>query len=721
MKNLFLSLTLSIITLFGCGSEMHTASNDTGDTGSAAFSLKWDTPNNIPSPLVGEGKSLPPKYLSGGEGGFSYAPIDCTAIGVSTVSANVYDSGGTYITNGGPWNCADHSGTITGISAGINRMITVNGKDSSGRIIYNGQITGVTINKDQTTDAGQITMTYVANDTTAPTDGTLSASAGSSQVSLSWSGFSDSGSGLGSYKLVYSTTSTPSSCSAGTQIFTGTGTSYTHTGLTNGTTYYYRICATDNAGNISNGATANAAPVSGGTTGSAPSAPTGVLATAGSSQVSISWSSISGATSYNIYWSTTSGVTKTTGTKLTGATSSYTHSGLTNGTTYYYVVTAVNSYGESSESSQVSATPATTTTPTTVTKVSGGSYHTIALKSDGTVWAWGDNFRGQLGDGTTTDRSTPVQVSGLTGVIAIAAGSYHTIALKSDGTVWAWGYNGSGQLGDGTTTDRSTPVQVSGLTGVIAIAGGSYHTIALKSGGTVWAWGWNGSGQLGDGTTTNKSLPVQVGVIAGVSAIDAGGTPSYGESHTVALQNDGTVWAWGYNVNGQLGDGTTTNRSLPVQVSGLTGVSAIKAGWKHTVALKNDGTVWNWGDNNGGELGNGTITNSSTPIQVTSLTGVYSAISAGMAYTIALKNDGVIWGWGSSEFGQLGQNAIGGYSLTPIQVSGLTGVTAISGEGWHTIALKNDGTVWALGYNNNGQLGDGTTTNRTTPVQVSGL
>ena len=199
LKHSLLYLIVLIITLFGCGSDMNTASTNTtsNDTGSAVFSLKWDTPNNISSPLVGEGK---------GEGGlpeFSYAPIDCTTIGVSTVTANVYDSGGTYITSGGPWNCADHSGTITGISAGINRMITVSGKDSSNRIIYNGQITGVTIDKDQTTNAGQATMTYVANDTTAPTDGSLSASAGNSQVSLSWSNFSDSG-GIDYYKIVYS-------------------------------------------------------------------------------------------------------------------------------------------------------------------------------------------------------------------------------------------------------------------------------------------------------------------------------------------------------------------------------------------------------------------------------------------------------------------------------------------------------------------------------------
>ena len=276
-KHNLLYLIIFIITLFGCGSDMNTSSTDTG---SAVFSLKWETPNNIPSPLVGEGK---------GEGGLpelSYAPIDCSALGVLTVTANVYDSSNTYLINGGPWDCTAHSGTITSVPAGDSRKITIYGKDTSDRIIYRGNVTGVTITANQTTNAGSVTMTSVASDTTVPTDGTLSATAGSSQVSLSWSNFSDSG-GIDYYKLVYSS-STPSSCSSGTQIYLGSGTSYTHTGLTNDSTYFYRICATDNAGNTSSGATASATPVSGGTTGSAPSAPTGVTATAESSQVSIS-------------------------------------------------------------------------------------------------------------------------------------------------------------------------------------------------------------------------------------------------------------------------------------------------------------------------------------------------------------------------------------------------------------------------------------------------
>jgi YD repeat-containing protein len=251
----------------------------------------------------------------------------------------------------------------------------------------------------------------------------------------------------------------------------------------------------------------------------------------------------------------------------------------------------------------------------TPTVAGGYHYHTIAVKTDSTVWAWGANWDGQLGDGTTTDRSTPVQVSGLADVSAIAGGGSHTIALKTDGTVWAWGYNWHGQLGDGTTTDSSLPVQVSGLADVSAIAGGSYHTIVLKADGTVWAWGYNGSGQLGDGTTTDRSTPVQVSGLADVAAI-AGGY-----SHTIALKTDGTIWAWGWNEYGQLGDGTTTDRSSPVQVSGLSDVAAIAAGGHHTIVLKADGTVWAWGYNGSGQLGDGTTTHSSMPVQVVDADG----------------------------------------------------------------------------------------------------
>ncbi len=243
----------------------------------------------------------------------------------------------------------------------------------------------------------------------------------------------------------------------------------------------------------------------------------------------------------------------------------------------------------------------------------------MALKSDGTVWAWGHNQFGQLGDHRYADRHTLVLAHGLTGAIAISAGTVHTVALRDDGTVWTWGRNCSGQLGIGSQfTVRSTPTQVDGLTGVVAIAAGNHHTVALKEDGTVWAWGRNSDGQLGDGSFTNRWTPVQIQHLDEVTAITAGGM------HTLALRDDGMVWAWGRNEQGQLGEGPTwaIRRSTPVRVHRLIGARAMAAGFAHTVALKSDGTVWTWGWNGHGQLGDGSTTDRAAPVPVVGSTDV---------------------------------------------------------------------------------------------------
>ncbi len=309
-----------------------------------------------------------------------------------------------------------------------------------------------------------------------------------------------------------------------------------------------------------------------------------------------------------------------------------------------------------------------------VTAASGGMSHTAALMSNGAVWTWGLNVNGQLGDNTNLARNVPVQVVGaggagfLTGVTAIAAGDSHTVARKSDGTVWAWGYNQFGQLGDGNLTDSSTPVEgfhtegTTPLTGVVAIAAGGFHTIALKSDGTIWTWGDNKSGQLGDGTTVNSSHhPVLVNNPGGVLFSGIAG----GDAHTVALKTDGTVWAWGLNANGQLGNGTLTNSNTPVQVVGaggagfLGGVTAVAAGGFHTIALRSDRSVWTWGRNANGQLGNATNNESHVPVQVAGAGGVGAlagvhGIAGGYEHTAALMDDGTVWAWGSNNLGQLG-------------------------------------------------------------------
>jgi alpha-tubulin suppressor-like RCC1 family protein len=349
--------------------------------------------------------------------------------------------------------------------------------------------------------------------------------------------------------------------------------------------------------------------------------------------------------------------------------------------------------------------------------LAGGNAGSLVLKSDGTVWSVGDNTYGELGDGTTTSRTTLGQITSLSGITAVAEGegvnATQSLALKADGTVWAWGPNAWGELGDGTSTERATPVEV--LSGVKSVAAAYIKTIALKWDGTVWEWGF------GFGAT-----PVQVSGLSGITAV-AGGKAAY------ALRSDGTLWAWGSNSSGELGDGTTTAETTPAQVHGpngtgfLTGVKAVAGGRAYALALMVDGTVMAWGANGVGQLGDGTTTQRLTPAPVSGLSGVI-AVVAGYEHSLALKSDGTLWAWGWNAGGQLGDGTTGGpdnTESTPVQVHGpndtglLTGVVAVAAGELHSLAQTSDGNVWAWGDNTHGQLGDGTTTQRTTPVQMS--
>ena len=331
--------------------------------------------------------------------------------------------------------------------------------------------------------------------------------------------------------------------------------------------------------------------------------------------------------------------------------------------------------GNGNDSTWLQASPTQAAPLNDVTALAAGFYHTVALKNDGTVWTWGGNDNGQLGIGSTMNPAgttilpvnTPSQVVSLSGVVtAIAVGAHHTVALKSDGTVWTWGANSQGQLGDGSTTDRSTPVQATALPLIRAVAAGSYHTLAVDNDGTVWSWGYNAYGQLGDGSSAAQNTPVQISGLTGVSALTAG------LGHTAAIKSDGTVWAWGLHTNGQLCDNSTDNRNTPTQVIGISGVATLaagSAGGVHTMALKSDGTVWTWGANTFGQLGDGTTTNRTTPAQVTGLSGI-ALIAAGGDYSLAVKNDGTLWGWGYNGIRQLGDGTDTNRSA-PVQSSNL--------------------------------------------------
>lgn len=301
--------------------------------------------------------------------------------------------------------------------------------------------------------------------------------------------------------------------------------------------------------------------------------------------------------------------------------------------------------------------------------------------------------------------------------VQVAASHFHTCALTTGGGVKCWGWNQFGQLGDGTSTSRSTPVDVTGLgSGVTAIAAGDGHTCALTTGRGLKCWGSNDSGQLGDGTTTNRYTPVDVtGLGIGVTAIAAG------QAHMCALTTTG-VKCWGDNYFGELGDGTTTMRLTPADVTGLgIGLTAITAGLHHTCGVTTDGGVKCWGDNYYGQLGDGTTTSSYTPSDVTGLGSGVTAVAGGGYHTCALTTGGGVKCWGWNNYGQLGDGTTTS-RYTPSDVTGLgSGVTEIATDLYHTCALNTGGGVKCWGVNYDGELGDGTITNRIAPVAVTGL
>ena len=356
-----------------------------------------------------------------------------------------------------------------------------------------------------------------------------------------------------------------------------------------------------------------------------------------------------------------------------------------------------------------SSTPLQTHGISNVTAVAAGGAHTVALKGDGTVWTWGDNGAGQLGNGERIFTTTPLAISAGPGFAAVSAGGRHSLALKSDGTVAASGNNDYGQLGDGTSVSHTTFQPVSGITNVVQVSAGFYHSVARKADGTVWTWGLDYLGRLGTGPDTGDALtPAQVTTLANVVSVSAGG------GHTLALRADGTVWAWGENTYGQLGDGTNDARFFPVQVAGLTDVVEVSAGYDHSLARKRDGSVWAWGSNYGGHLGDGTTTDRSNPVRVVGLSGVVQ-ISAGNTFSTALTSDGSVWVWGANYDAQLGDGTFDQQTV-PERLSGLANVAQISAGFAHTLALKADGSVVAWGRNDVGQLGDGTLAERQSPV-----
>lgn len=345
--------------------------------------------------------------------------------------------------------------------------------------------------------------------------------------------------------------------------------------------------------------------------------------------------------------------------------------------------------------------------------------HTCVVNDAGGVMCWGSNQYGQVGDGTTTDRYTPVAVIGLTsGVSRVSVGVYHSCALLDTGGVKCWGENSDGQLGNGMGTGQSVPVDVSYLgSGVSAISAGGWHTCALSTEGAVLCWGSNSYGQLGNGTTLDAMTPITVtGLDSGATAITSG------TWYSCALAGPDHVKCWGSNSDGQLGNGSTTDSLIPVDVSGIgSGVTAIAAGNYHTCVLTSSSGVKCWGENIHGELGNAMDMDSSTPVDVNGLSSGVMALYVGGYHSCVILSAGGVKCWGMNWYGQIGDGTTTDRH-TPVSVNGLgDGIVMISAGGLHTCALTGTGVVKCWGENSYGQLGNGTTTNQNRPVSVSGL
>jgi alpha-tubulin suppressor-like RCC1 family protein len=332
--------------------------------------------------------------------------------------------------------------------------------------------------------------------------------------------------------------------------------------------------------------------------------------------------------------------------------------------------------------------------------ISTGWNHTLILQANGTVWAFGDNTSGDLGNGGTAPSTTPVQATGLPSVVAVAAGYYHSLALDSSGHVWSWGYNAQGQLGNGSSdgNPHSTPTQISGLSSIVAVAAGQYHSLALDSSGNLWSWGYNGDGELGNGSSDGSPHPTPAIAVSnsGFIAISAG------YNHNLAIKNDSTVLGWGANSYGQIGDGTYTQRNSPVVVPNLSGITQVVAGNQASVVLRTEGmasgTVWTWGYNAQGQLGDGT--NTSRPTLAEGPGNVVN-LGAGDLHVVATLGDGRTVAWGEGTNGQLGDGTVygnGGGELTPVVSLQATEMLQVTGGYQTSFALRADGTLWNWGY-----------------------
>lgn len=367
------------------------------------------------------------------------------------------------------------------------------------------------------------------------------------------------------------------------------------------------------------------------------------------------------------------------------------------------------------------------------TKVSCGNQFTAAIRNDGSLWAWGFNREGQLGNGQTAGvlylnfkrppPMSPIRIGGLTGWMDISCGDYHTLAIRgtTSGTLWAWGRGGSGQLGNNSTLNRSAPIQIGAFADWVQISAGTRFSAGVRSNGTLWTWGSNLYGTLGLGSSpsTNQSSPSQIG--SGTTG--PWKSVSCGTNHMAAITTNGTLWSWGYNFDGQLGHGERISKSSPVQVgTGVTGPwSLVSCGRDITTAIRENQTLWNWGD---GWLLVGSLSSRSSPVQIG--TQSWSSVKSGaIGHSMAIRSDGSLWSWGFATTTESSILGVGDRSynpsvgLSPVQIGNENNWSYITASSFHGMAIKTDGTLWGWGRRTYGQCGIPLVFSESKPVQVS--
>lgn len=412
-----------------------------------------------------------------------------------------------------------------------------------------------------------------------------------------------------------------------------------HSELSNGVTYYYIVTAVGAGGESDASAEVSATPQP------APEAPAGVAANAGDEQITVTWNATPGASEYRVSATDNNG-NPIGDTPATTPDTNYVLGGLTNGTPYRVRITALNASGESSASQSLSVTP------TRLLDIAMASTHLCALRSTGSLWCWGNNEKGQLGNGTTsTELSTPAQLVQSAGTwTSIATGVFHSCGTQQDGSLWCWGENGSGQLATSLVSVAAEPRQVELADADMAnVASGAtaQHSCALSAQGSLWCWGGNFFGQVGNDSSDSPASPTQIGDANEWRQV------SVGSLHTCGIKKDASLWCWGANFVGQLGDGSFTDSLVPARVGAERTWLKVSASVANTCAIESSGELWCWGFNDAGQIGDGTLDLRGEPVLVAGDT-TWRDVAAGTAFNCGIRDDASLWCWGGNERGQLG-------------------------------------------------------------------